>query len=312
MLRIYLFGRPRIYQEPNPDEIKLTRVTQSLLAYLLLFRHRTHPRDILSAVFWGDQPQEKARNCLNTAIWRLRSSLELNGASSNPYILSTQAGEVGFNLTSPFWLDVEVFDHQVGAALATPQTEPVTLEQYLALYSGDLLESYYDDWAIREREYQRQLYLRGLSLLMETSFSLGDYAKSLEFGGKILAQDPLREEVHRHLMRTYVASGQRTLAARQYEICRAILAAELGIEPMEETKTLYESLIGTSRLPAGSSSPRGKTHRKSTVGPAMHSNGQVELDEALAQLEQVRLAFDEARARLLLAMARVERLAQDE
>lgn len=315
ILRICLFGRPRVYYESNPDEIKLTHCTLALLAYLLLYRHRTHPRDILSALFWGDQPQEKARNCLNTAIWRLRSSLESNGAPIDSYIISKQPGEVGFNLNNPYWLDVAAFEHQIGAALADPKTELVSLEQCLALYTGDLLEGFYEDWAIREREHQRQKYLGALGILMETAFNNGNYAKSLEFASKILAQDPLREEVHRHMMRAYVANGQRALAARQYETCRAILAAELGIEPMQETQALYESLIGPARLPPRLNERRGKS-RRSRAAPGRsvlaHENIQPDLDKALAELEQARLAFDDARASLLAAMAYVEHLAKDE
>ena len=40
------------------------------------------------------------------------------------------------------------------------------------------------------------------------------------------------------MMRLYVKNGQRAQAIRQYENCRKILAAELSVPPMEETRAL--------------------------------------------------------------------------
>jgi DNA-binding SARP family transcriptional activator len=72
------------------------------------------------------------------------------------------------------------------------------------------------------------------------------WSDSLTYGGLLLQHDPLREDVHREVMRLYVGAGQRTLALRQYELCREILARELAIEPMEETRTLYTEILHTS------------------------------------------------------------------
>jgi predicted ATPase/uncharacterized protein HemY len=52
-------------------------------------------------------------------------------------------------------------------------------------------------------------------------------------------------------MRVLALGGQRSAALRQYETCRRILEAELGVEPMEETTTLYEQIqTGTLARPA--------------------------------------------------------------
>jgi DNA-binding SARP family transcriptional activator len=45
------------------------------------------------------------------------------------------------------------------------------------------------------------------------------------------------------MMRLYLESGQRPLAARQYEFCRSTLAEELGILPTEETQILYAQIF---------------------------------------------------------------------
>jgi DNA-binding SARP family transcriptional activator len=69
------------------------------------------------------------------------------------------------------------------------------------------------------------------------------YEESLARGQQILQLDPLREEIHRAVMRLYEESGQRALAVRQYEACRKILVTELGVPPMEETQVLYAQIV---------------------------------------------------------------------
>jgi DNA-binding SARP family transcriptional activator len=113
------------------------------------------------------------------------------------------------------------------------------------------LEGFYDDWALRERERLRLVYLKDLEYLMNYYKDRQDYSKSLAYGQKILEQDPLHEDIHREMMRLYMENGQRAHAVRQYQICQVHLAAELNIPPMEETQQLYQKILsetGSSRL----------------------------------------------------------------
>jgi hypothetical protein len=43
-------------------------------------------------------------------------------------------------------------------------------------------------------------------------------------------------------MRVLAANDQRSAALAQYEICRRLLAEELGVEPAEETRSLYQQI----------------------------------------------------------------------
>jgi DNA-binding SARP family transcriptional activator len=245
VLRVTLFGEVRVSRGANPVPLDVTHSTQALLAYLLLSPHRPQSRDVLADVFWSDRTQERARNCLNTALWRLRRSLEPDGVSDDgTYLLTTLAGDVSFNWQSEYWLDVSIFEANVHQALAQSieimtTDEAQRLEETLQLYTGELLEGFYDDWVIRERERLRQLYLNGLHHLMRFYHHQGEFDQALACGLKILDLDPLREEIHRAVMRIYLDRGERVLAVRQYETCRALLADELGIQPMAETQALY-------------------------------------------------------------------------
>jgi DNA-binding SARP family transcriptional activator len=295
ILRINLFGNVRVQHGNRAHEEKITHKIQGLLAYLLLQRHRTHQREVLAGLFWGDYDPERARGCLNTALWRLRQVLEPKGIPSGYYLRTNSLGEVGFNSQSEHWFDVEVFNTQTRSSLSQP-VESISpadiehLEAAIQLYTGDLLEGFYDDWALREREYMRLVYLNSLIYLMNYHKSQMAYEKSLAYGHQILALDPLREEIHRDLMRLYQASGQRSLAIHQYEVCRKTIALELGIEPMEETQTLYAQL-------AGGSPPQ--------AAPAADSAG---LQQVLSQLRQAGQSFEQAREQFQQALLYLERL----
>lgn len=243
-LKLTLFGRIRVAPEDVAGEIKMPRSVQGLLAYLLLFRYRLHPREVLAGLFWHEATEERARSCLSTALWRLRTILEPAGVPKGSYLITTTSGEVGFNQASNYWLDAAVFEETVNRILA--KTGPVLDDEdarHLAacqqLYTGDLLEGFYDDWALRERERLRLLNLKALIRLMRHNGHLQAWDDAVAWGQQVLRQEPLLEEIHRDLMRYYVAKGQRTLALRQYQQCCRILKEELGIPPLEETQALF-------------------------------------------------------------------------
>jgi DNA-binding SARP family transcriptional activator len=259
MLHICLFGRVHIVHPNYSEPLKLSRSSQSLFAYLLL-QQRLVPREVLMDVFWDEHSPDRARSSLTTAIWRLRQLLEPESVRPGTYLITSSTGEVGFNWDSHHWLDSERLERHLHPLLRKPllalnEDEVKEIEADLTLYRGELLEGMYDDWALRERERFRMLRLSGLNRLMEFYASRNNFEQSIACGREILHQDPLREEIHRDLMRIYLLNGQRGLAMRQYEQCRAYLQQELGIPPLEETEALYRQILAlepTANLPTGS------------------------------------------------------------
>jgi DNA-binding SARP family transcriptional activator len=298
VLYIALFGSHVSVVREGETPVKLTRAMQNLLAYLLLQRQRLHSREVLLDLFWKELNQKQARGCLNTALWRLRKVLEPPEIPFGTYLVTTSSGEVGFNHESEYWLDVAIFESQVERITALPVEailpgEAEDLSQALGLYKGELLEGVYDDWAIQEREYLRRLYLNGLSHLMAYYFNQKAYSRAQQYGQAILRIDPLREEIHRRLMRLYIEAGDRAQAAVQYETCRKILEVELGIEPMEETQALYSGLLASSR-------------DRPDPEPTSGSTG---LQDAVNQLQQATHRFEDAQQQLQHAIHLLERLA---
>ncbi len=240
-LEIHLFGVPRLLHGGNGERVAdpLPPGTRSLLGYLLLHRQRPHHRDLLATEFWSDVDDECARNRLRTALWRLRRVLEPAGVAPGAYLITTRRGEVRFNDASDYSLDVERFEQaaiEVTERSVTPTTAQLAaFEATAAVCTSDLLEGSDHPWLVYERERLAQLYLSATARCMERYAELGAIDAAIAAGQRILDRDPLREEVHRRLIGLYRESGQRARSRRQFERCRALLAEELGVEPLPET-----------------------------------------------------------------------------
>jgi DNA-binding SARP family transcriptional activator len=286
-LQVTLFGCVRVTHNNWLTEIKLTRDIQGLLAYLLIQRHRIHSREALAGIFWGEHTQAKSHGSLNTALWKLKKLLEPEGIPSGTYLINGHSHEVGFNRNSQYWLDVEVFEEKTNYLL-TSDWQTVNefhvheLRKSLDFYKGEPLEGFYQDWALHERERLRALYLKSLIYLLHYYGFHRMYEEALAYGQQILDLNCLREEIHREMMRFYVENGQRTLALQQYEICRATLAKELGISPMEDTQALYTQIF------AGADKS----------GSLINSNEEINLDQALRQIKEASQTIDLAKEQI--------------
>jgi DNA-binding SARP family transcriptional activator len=213
-LHVHLFGGFRaIRGDRGSAELPLSRAAQALLAYLILNRHRRHPREVLAAIFWGDAPEDRARACLATALWRLRRGLGPS-AGGEGWIVVAPSGDVTFDGGDGCRVDAAELEAAVRPALTRPPSaldpaETDALERALELYTGELLEGVYHEWAQRERDRFRHLFHDGAWLLMRALAHRGEWERSAAWGERIVRDDPLREDVHRELMRVHAAAPLR-------------------------------------------------------------------------------------------------------
>jgi DNA-binding SARP family transcriptional activator len=237
---VRLLGEPTVVQAGTTLDSPPPAV-QKLLAYLVLNRGRPSQRGTVSAAIWPDSSESQARKRLNTAVWRLRRFL---GSDDTDLIVSS-ANDVAVNPDAAVWDDVSEFT-QLTATLQRPAGMDATvageLETAIRLYQGDLLDGCYDDWLLRARERMLDRYLAALNRLVNWHHRIGNTDQAIVFAKQILERDPLREEVHRVLMRLYAALGDRGRALRQYDVAVAALDEHLGVPPMPETTLLAAQL----------------------------------------------------------------------
>jgi len=303
-LAVRLFGKfeaQRDGQEPqNPNTCRV----QELFAYLLLYRGRTHAREILASSLWPSCTSEQARKYLRHTLWKLQTAFDGADRPADEGILLMDADRICLNPQADLWLDVAEFERAYALVQKTLGQEwdtysEQTVRQALKLYRGDLLEGWYQDWCLFERERLQRLYLALLEKEMDYCAAHGDHEAGLEFGTYALRCDVAHERIHRRMMRLYYLAGNRTAALRQYERCVAFLRTELGVEPAARTVTLYEQI--RSELPL---SPAGIPSEQDSVAFAKMATPS--LSQAHCQLKQLQAAFAEAECQLEKVIQAIE------
>jgi DNA-binding SARP family transcriptional activator len=244
--KVTLFGKFNIERDNRKIDNIEARKVQELICYLLIFRDHPHPRELLSEALWQNQSSDKSRKYLRQTLWRLQSALRKNVNSSEPILLIDQ-DFIQFNFPADIWLDIaefeKIFDLVKGKEVQELGVRELHFLEYASeIYTGDLLEGLYQDWCIFERERFQIMHLMLLDKLVQYCELHQMYEVGLIHGMKILRQDRAYERTHRQLMRLYFLAGNRTQALHQYMSCVTALRDDLGVEPSERTKQLYEQI----------------------------------------------------------------------
>jgi DNA-binding SARP family transcriptional activator len=256
-LEIKLFGTLRVQRPGRPVTQFPTKRVKDLFSYLLIRRHTLHPRESLAELFWDGTKENNPRHCLNTALWRLQRVLGESEPGSHPY-LRVDAHRIGFNTASDARLDVAEFENrclwaeQLGGASAEQQA--ALYHQALDFYQADLLVDCYEEWCLVERERLQRVYLHALDFLIDHHGARREFREATDCAQRLLANDPLREDIHRKLIHSLLAAGQPAAALRQYQTCKTVLERELGAAPTQETRALLPRIFakaGATPVPAG-------------------------------------------------------------
>ena len=241
-LQLSFLGSFQVVLDGQPVRSFRSTKVRALLAYLAIESGRPHGREALAGLLWPDEPEEVARLNLRQSLYHLRKALGEEDRPAPPadafFTITRQT--VQFNLQSDHWLDVA----ELVAAVDGGQ-----LERAAALYRGDLLKGLsvaeselFDEWLVVRRERLHRLTLEALYELTQRCQEQGAWAQTQVYAQQQLSLEPWREEAHRQLMWVLAASGQRSAALAQYELCRRSLAEELGVEPEPGTTALYEQI----------------------------------------------------------------------
>jgi DNA-binding SARP family transcriptional activator len=115
----------------------------------------------------------------------------------------------------------------------------------MAALSTDLLPDWYDDWVLAEAEDWRQLRLHALEALTRRLAAAGRLGEAAGAARAAVRAEPLRESGHAALIQVHLAEGNQSEAVREFTHYRALLRAELGLEP---TQRLYQLIQGLRSL----------------------------------------------------------------
>ena len=247
-LRIFVLGRFGVAVRGHRLAVENWERKQALTLLKYLVAHLGHPvhREALSEYLWPDIDESHGWERLKVTVYSLRRQLRAAGLPDD--VVQTVGKTYVLN-DETVWVDTEAFQRLAaeGSTLQREQRWDEALNLYEEaqhLYRGDYMEEdIYVDWCAAERERLREIYLEALAGMVDCHAERGHYAEAVQVCRTALVRDPCRESFHRALMEHLVHLGRGDWALAQYHSCRRILARELGVEPMPETRRLHRQIL---------------------------------------------------------------------
>ena len=244
-IRVRLLGGFEVWAGERQVAGFESQKVRALLAYLVCNRRRAFSRDHLAGMLWPERDGDTARHALRQAVYNLRSKLPDAGAA----LLQVTNAEIGFVPRADLWLDVEAFEESL--RMGSGRTvDPHHLSAAVQLYRGEFMAGFFvkdspdfEDWMVTEQVRLRDATVEALHHLIESYSRRGEYRFGAHYARRLVAVEPLLEEAHRELMRLCALAGQRSRALTQYEELSRLLREELGVEPLKETRQLYQSIL---------------------------------------------------------------------
>ena len=295
-----LLGEPRLTQDGA--EVAVTPTCLRLLAFVLTRPGRRATKaQLVDALEDDATPESSARHRLNTAVWRLRGALEDAGAGRDTVVVSTATG---LAIAPDCRLEVDIAEFDGACRLPRPvsawsRDDAAQVERGLALYAGEFMEGVYDEWALAERGRLAEVHVSALLRMAQWHERLGEMDAALHYVEQAAATEPLREDLQRMLMRQYRYAGIPELAVQHYEGFRALLATELGVDPLPETR---EAGLG----PDARADRRAGDHAESAPGRALREALE-ELERTREQLRQITSHVEHSITTLRIGLGRVVR-----
>jgi DNA-binding SARP family transcriptional activator len=217
---------------------------RALLAVLLVNANRAVPADHLVAELWGERPPASAAGLLAGYVWRLRRSL----GDPDGRVLATRPP--GYHLVvPPGAADVHDYEALVAAgrrslAAGDLPSAVATLSAALDMWRGTpLADVPLVPSVLSEQARLEEGRLAVLEARIGAELGLGRHEALLPELKVMVAQHPLRERLHAHLLVALYRTGQQAEALGAYRDLRRLLIDELGIEPSKPLRELQRRIL---------------------------------------------------------------------
>jgi SARP family transcriptional regulator, regulator of embCAB operon len=213
--------------------LALPRASQRLLAFLALHGGPIK-RAAVAGTLWPDASEGHAYSNLRSALSRMESTAREALAVSRLELGLAEGVTVDFR-----------YARELAHRLLDPAVKPAQSELSAAAVvalSADLLPDWYEDWVLIESEDWRQLRLHALEALAGRLTAVGRWGEAAGAAGAAVRAEPLRESGRAALIQVHLAEGNQAEAVREFARYRALLHAELGLEPTRPLSQLVRDL----------------------------------------------------------------------
>ena len=215
------------------EQAGIPRAPQRLFA-LLALRGGLTSRAAVAGTLWPDATETHACSNLRSALVRL----------NRPCRTMLHVSKLELGLAKDVTVDIR-HAQRLARRLLDPAGTPEQSDlcpAAIVILSGELLPGWYDDWVLVEAEDWRQLRLHALESLAGRLTVAGCWGQAAAAARAAVRAEPLRESAHAALIQVHLAEGNQSEAVRQFTSYRALLHAELGLEPTVRLRRLIQGL----------------------------------------------------------------------
>ena len=219
------------------DSEGLKPLAREILFFLI--EHKRVARDQLMETFWPDFAPGRQVSSLHTAIYSIRRELGKDAVQFDGNLYSVDTG-------SDIRYDVAQFEQAASVAEGLPPGDPrlmFALTEAVNLYGGEFLPEFDSEWIDERRRSLELGYLDLLAALSEEALLQGQPSNVVGLLRKALFIDPLRDDTNLYYLEALGRLGRRSEIVAHYQEYVRLLADELGLDPPEEVRELYDRLI---------------------------------------------------------------------
>jgi len=256
-LRVHALGGFELVRDGQPMRFagKAQQRPLDLLKLVVALGGEDVESAAVTAALWPDADGAAAKTSFDTALFRLRKLLDVDGA------LRLAGGKLSL-APELVWTDVAALQDTLDAAQRAYEAKAgaATLAQaaraVLAACPGPLLGAEEAPWIAQPRDALRARMLRILLALGEALEAARDWATAVDVYRRGLEADNLAEPFYRGLMRSLAARGEHAEALVAFRRCRELLSVVLGMKPSAETERLYREITAP---PPAAGAPKATT-----------------------------------------------------
>jgi DNA-binding SARP family transcriptional activator/TolB-like protein len=254
VIELSLLGTPELRRSGETSDAVLVQPRRlAVLAYLASARGAFHRRDRLLLLFWGDQPESRARASLRQALYFIRRAL------GDDILIARGDEEIGLN-TAIARVDVAELERAV--ANGHP-------ERALELYRGDFLADLnvddapeFERWVSERRRELRRMVVGAAWQLADAALAAGAHDDAVSWARRAVHLADFADGDARRAMRIMASANDRVAALETYDTVRRRLHADLDTVPDAATSALAEEIrlgASTPALPVDVAPPVAET-----------------------------------------------------
>ncbi|MEG0379104.1 MAG: BTAD domain-containing putative transcriptional regulator, partial [Eubacterium sp.] len=231
-ISVHLLGNPYVEKNGIPVHFPYKKA-EGFFYYLCVYKKTT--RGEIISILWGDNEESAGRKGLRDAIYQIK---KLFGKA----FLVTK-GNTMIEINPEYMPEID-WDDAVGGDHILDFENKGFMSHFLVKNSYE-----FEEWIMRMQEQYNAMYISAARKMMDKAKQEKNKAALQRYGNILLVSDPYNEELYYEIMEIYAQNGNYNAAVKLYnDLCR-VLSKELGIEPAEKVKGLFNQILNLAEKP---------------------------------------------------------------